>query len=337
MSDSVDPESPGEDSLPKLTLTVSDADQGTRLDQFIAQHADADLTRNKVQRLISAGLVQVNSETGNKKYKVCAGDKVVIAVQPPEVSELVPENIPLDIVYEDEHLAVVNKPAGMVTHPGVGNFTGTLVNGLLFHFNSLSTIGEGDRPGIVHRLDKDTSGLLLVARNDQSHLQLQGAIRLRMVKRTYLALVCGHLKEETGTIDLPIGRSRQDRRKMRVNGLEAREAVTEYQVKDRYRTYDLLEVNLQTGRTHQIRVHLSHLGHPTFGDPTYGGRESWHKGIFGPERPLGNKLLSIFDRQALHAYRLEFPHPVSREVISLEASIPADFQAVLDLLDNEGR
>ncbi len=325
------------DSLPKITFTVGETDKGMRLDQFIANHNKEELTRSKIQRLISAGLVQVNKVVAIKKYKVCEGDEIVVAVQPPEVTNLVAEDIPLDIIYEDEHLAVVNKPAGMVTHPGVGNFTGTLVNGLLYHFKNLSTVGEGDRPGIVHRLDKDTSGLLLVARNDAVHLKLQGAIRLRMVKRTYLALVCGHLKEETGIIDLPIGRSRSDRKKMRVNGLERREAVTEYSLIDRYRSYDLLKVNLQTGRTHQIRVHLSHLGHPAFGDPTYGGRESWHKGIFGPERPLGNKLLSMLSRQALHAYQLEFPHPETRELITLEAPIPDDFQAVLDLLDKEGR
>ena len=319
-----------------IILVVEDEDSGVRIDQFVTSHTPDQITRSRIQKLLADGCVLVNDKVPSKSYKVSVSDRVKLTIKPEPVMALVPENIRLDIVFEDEHLAVVNKPAGLVTHPGAGNRNGTLVNGLLYYFKNLSTIGDSERPGIVHRLDKDTSGLLLVARSDAAYLKLQAAIQSRLVKRTYLALVCGHLKEERDTIDLPIGRSRRDRKKMIVNGLEAREAVTEYNLMKRFRSYDLLEVALQTGRTHQIRVHFSHLGHPVFGDRDYGGREKWLKGMFAPERPMGNKMLSVLQRQALHARRLEFNHPISGKEIKLEAAIPEDFQAVLDLLEGEG-
>ncbi|MBU0985212.1 MAG: RNA pseudouridine synthase, partial [candidate division Zixibacteria bacterium] len=201
----------------------------------------------------------------------------------------------------------------------------------------LPDCGESDRPGIVHRLDKNTSGLLIIARTEETHGLLQQAIQERRVKRQYLALICGHLAEESGRIDLPIGRSLRHRTRMAVTNQNSRESVTDYTLKDRYRSYDLVEIVLQTGRTHQIRVHFSHLGHPVFGDPEYGGREKWHRGIFGPERPLAQKLLGVLQRQALHAGRLVFVHPITGEALDFAAEPPADFQELLVVLDAEGR
>jgi 23S rRNA pseudouridine1911/1915/1917 synthase len=212
-----------------------------------------------------------------------------------------------------------------------------LVNALVHHFKQLAKGSGEDRPGIVHRLDKDTTGLLLVARTDIAYQRLQQALQARQVKRTYLALVCGHLKDETGVIDLPIGRSLKNRKKMAVTNLNSRPAVTHYSVIEKFRSYDLLEVTLETGRTHQIRVHLSHLGHPVFGDPEYGGREKWHRGIFAPERPLAKRLLGIMSRQALHARRLEFDHPISGERRTFEAPLPGDFKTLLEVLESEAR
>ncbi|MFQ5452955.1 MAG: RluA family pseudouridine synthase, partial [Candidatus Zixiibacteriota bacterium] len=221
-------------------------------------------------------------------------------------------------------------------HPAVGNRTGTLVNALLYHFEKLSQTSSVDRPGIVHRLDKGTSGLLLVAKEDNVFLKLQKALQAREIKRTYLTLVCGHMKDKEGTIDLPIGRSIKDRKKLTVTYLASRQAATSFKLLKRYRSYDLLDVNLHTGRTHQIRVHFSHLGHPVFGDPEYGGREKWHRGIFAPERPLAKKLLSLINHQALHAKRLGFVHPVNKKNMTFEAKLSDDFHIILNMLEKEG-
>jgi 23S rRNA pseudouridine1911/1915/1917 synthase len=224
----------------------------------------------------------------------------------------------------------------MVTHPGIGNRNGTLVNALLFHFKSLADQSDPERPGLVHRLDKDTSGLLLIAKDDETYLKLQQMLQKREIKRTYLALICGHLSNDEGEINLPIGRSTNDRKKMAVTNINSREAITHYCLVRRYRTYDLLDVNLMTGRTHQIRVHFSHLGHPIFGDHDYGGREKWNKGIFAPERELGKRLLKTIDRQTLHAKALSFVHPHTAKEMSLESNPPGDIIKLLKILDNEG-
>jgi 23S rRNA pseudouridine1911/1915/1917 synthase len=260
-----------------------------------------------------------------------------MVIPPLPTADLAPEQIQLSLVHEDEDIIVVDKPAGMVTHPAAGNLGGTLVNALLHHFPRLSTLPGKDRPGIVHRLDKDTSGLIVVAKTNLAYLRLQQMIQRRQLSRTYVALVCGHVKSQGGVIELPIGRSPRDRKKMAVTTQQGREAVTRYRVQDRFRSYDLLQVDLETGRTHQIRVHFSHLGHPVFGDPDYGGRHKWHRGQFAPERPLGRKLLRIMSRQALHAARLQFTHPRSGEHVDLSSELPPDFRQVLDLLDSEGR
>jgi 23S rRNA pseudouridine1911/1915/1917 synthase len=268
---------------------------------------------------------------------VRGGEEITVTIEPARADLLAGEPIPLDIIYEDDHLVVVNKPAGMVTHPARGNFSGTLVNALLHHLGDLPDGAGTDRPGIVHRLDKETSGLMVVARTDRTYLALQKAISRREVRRTYHALVCGHVKEDSGVIDRPIGRSPKNRKKMAVVERDGKEAVTEYRLIDRFRSYDLLEIQLHTGRTHQIRVHFSHFGHPVFGDPDYGGREKWHRGIFAPERPLARRLLGSISRQALHARRLEFAHPEEGRPLTFEADLPDDFAGLLELLDEEGR
>ncbi len=322
--------------IEKIEIIVDEGTESERLDSYLASHPDLELTRSKIQNLIADHAIIINGVEANKKIKVKPHDTIIISIAPPEEILLEPEDIPLDIVFEDEYLAVVNKQAGLVTHPGTGNKSGTLVNALLFHLKSLSQSTDKDRPGIVHRLDKDTSGLLLIAKDDKVHLKLQEAIQAREVKRTYLALICGHMKDDSGEINLPIGRSINDRRKMTVTNVGSREAITDYKLLSRYRTYDLLEVNLQTGRTHQIRVHFSHLGHPVFGDNEYGGRDKWHKGIFGPERPLAKRLLGTLKRQALHAQKIAFIHPITSEKIELEAKIPDDYNKVINMLNNEG-
>jgi 23S rRNA pseudouridine1911/1915/1917 synthase len=303
----------------------------SRLDSWIAAQEEAGLSRTKVQRLIDSGEILVNGKPAPSSYQVKGGEKIEFTMPLPPVTTIAAENIPLEIVYEDEYLAVVNKPVGMVTHPAAGIYSGTLVNALVHHFRSLPTPYGAERPGIVHRLDKNTSGLLLVAKQEETLLLLQRALEQRLIKRTYTAIVCGHLPKESGKIDLPIGRSPQHRTIMAVveNG---RPAVTEYQLKERFRTVELHEINLQTGRTHQIRVHFTHIGHPVLGDPDYGGREKWVRGIFSPERLFARKLLSILNHQALHATRLALAHPVTGEQLTLHSDPPADFQAVLALL-----
>jgi len=323
--------------LETLTIAVSQEISPQRLDRYLASHTDLGLSRTKIQKLIETGLVLVNDAVANKKLQLSGGETIVLTIPPPQRTDMVAEDIPLDVVFEDEHLVVVNKPAGIVTHPAAGHYSGTLANALVFHFGKLAGAAGSDRPGIVHRLDKDTSGLLVAARTDETYAALQKAIQSRELKRTYLALVCGHIQPESGRIDLPIGRSARNRKKMAVSGSNSREATTDYRLLDRFRCYDLLEVTLQTGRTHQIRIHFSHQGHPVFGDPEYGGREKWHRGIFGPERPLANRLLGLIDRQALHARKLEFTHPITAEILVFESELPDDLQAVLQLLKSEGR
>ena len=307
-----------------------------RLDRYLGSLKELNLSRTRIQKLIGDGLVAVNGRRVSKRHLLAGGEAVTVTVPPPSATDIVAEDIPLDIVHEDSHLAVINKPAGMVTHPGAGNYSGTLVNALMYHVRDLASGSAVERPGIVHRLDKNTSGLLLVAKSDTAYQQLQKSIQRREVQRTYLALVCGHLAEDRGVIDRPIGRSIKDRKKMTVTTVASREAITQFERLERYRSYDLLEVGLLTGRTHQIRVHFSHLGHPVFGDPEYGGRHKWVRGLFAPERPLARKMLEIIDHQALHARRLAFDHPVTGERIELEADLPADFEELLELLKREG-
>lgn len=322
------------DQAESVTLTIEPLDRPVRLDRYLAEHPSLTLSRTKIQKLIGQGAIKVDALVVPAKHPLSGGETVTIERSlEPEPAPLTAENIPLDVIFEDDHLVVVNKPAGMVTHPAPGNYSGTLVNALAYHFATLAGEAGADRPGIVHRLDKNTSGLLVIARDDLTYRKLQSAIQAREVHRAYTALICGHVKEPKGRIDQPIGRSVRDRKKMAVTTKGSREAVTEYELTRRYHSFDLLQARLLTGRTHQIRVHFAHLGHPVFGDPEYGGRRKWVKGMFAPERPLALELLDLLPRQALHASQLAFTHPMTGEKLEFEAPLPEDFAAVLDLLD----
>ncbi|MEP0827319.1 MAG: RluA family pseudouridine synthase [bacterium] len=318
-----------------IEFTYPTGGEPVRLDKYIGQTSSFALTRSKVQKLIEAGLVTVDDKPAAHYQLLSGGEKVVILVPEESPSFLVPEEISLDIIYEDDYLLVVNKPAGMTVHPGAGQKSGTLANALLNYVGNLSKLSGGDRPGIVHRLDKDTSGLVLVAKDDRTHLALQKLFQARKITKRYTALICGHLKETIGQIELPISRSRKDRQKMAVSPGKGRFALTEYRLTRRYRLYDLLDIRIHTGRTHQIRVHFSHLGHPVFGDPDYGGRNKWHKSIFSGDRQVAAQALAMMPRQALHARLLEFIHPVSDTPLTFECPLPGDFMRLLDFLDTD--
>ncbi|MBR2175726.1 MAG: RluA family pseudouridine synthase [Clostridia bacterium] len=289
---------------------------GKRIDAYLSSAA-ADITRSAVQRLIDGGNVLVNGKIPSKNYKLRIGDRIVLTIPDPILPEAVPENIPLNIVYEDDDLLVVNKPKNMVVHPAAGNFSGTLVNALLYHCgSSLSGINGVLRPGIVHRIDKDTSGLLIVAKNDFSHHLLAEQIKEHSFTRKYQAVVYGNLKNDEGTVDLPIGRHPTDRKKMTVTDKNSRNAITHYKVLGRYSGFTHLELTLETGRTHQIRVHMAHIGHPVAGDPVYGPK----------------KVIASLGGQCLHAYYISFVHPRTGEVLTLSSELPAYFTDFLNSL-----
>lgn len=297
---------------------VNEEEKGKRLDVYIASKDD-ETTRTSSQRQIEQGNVVVNDKVITKvSYKVAEGDKIEIAEQEPVEIELKAQDIPIAIVYEDKDIIVVNKPKGMVVHPANGNPDGTLVNAIMaICKDSLSGIGGEIRPGIVHRLDKDTSGLLIVAKNDIAHVNMSEQIKRHEVKKTYIALVRGIVKENEATIDMPIGRSNSDRKKMAVTK-NGKNAVTHIKVLKRYDKYTLLEINIETGRTHQIRVHLAHIGYPVIGDYIYSNGKN-EFGIVG---------------QCLHARYLEFKHPITGKDMKLEAPLPEYFEKVLQELDN---
>ncbi|AFV11518.1 pseudouridylate synthase RluA [Thermacetogenium phaeum DSM 12270] len=291
---------------------------GKRLDHFLAAQPPL-LSRSQIQRLIERGFVLVNSSRTRSSYKVRCGDVVTMRVPPPEEITLKPEEIPLDIIYEDEDLLVINKPQGLVVHPAAGHKSGTLVNAVLNHCPKLSGIGGYLRPGIVHRLDKDTSGLILVSKSDLAHQELTRQLKERSIKREYLALVHGEVKEDKGVIDAPVGRDPRNRKKMAVlpeGAPGAKSARTSYRVRERFAGYTLLGVSLETGRTHQIRTHMSFLGHPVAGDPVYGPRRN----------PLG------LPGQALHAGKISFQHPRTGEALTFTAPPPPVFLQALEKL-----
>jgi len=300
-----------------FSFAVGEEDAGSRLDVYLVGEAQG-LSRSYIQRLLEGGMVTVNGKEARAGYRVKGGDVVVLAVPEPEGLNLAPEDIPLDVYYEDSDVLVVNKPRGMVTHPAERNYSGTLVNAILYHCRDLSGINGVLRPGIVHRLDKDTSGLLVVAKNDAAHLNLAVQLKERRITRRYLALAHGRVKEENGVIDAPIGRDPRDRQKMAVVARNSREAVTHYKVLDRLSNYTLLELKLETGRTHQIRVHLAFIGHPVAGDPKYGPRRI-HFGLEG---------------QFLHAAVLGFNHPRTGAYLEFSALLPPELEAVLRKLKN---
>jgi len=301
-------------------IEIIAAESGTRIDAWLSANIP-DLTRNAAQRLLTEGMVTVNGKPPKKNYKVSVGDAVIVTI--PDIAEvpLVPQNIPLDIVFEDEDVVVVNKPRGMVVHPAPGHPDGTLVNALMYHCgDSLSGVGGEKRPGIVHRIDKDTSGLLIVAKNDAAHLALSAQLSDRSLSRVYRAVVVGNLKQDSGTVDAPIGRHPNDRKKMAVTQQNSRNAVTHWSVLERYRGYTHVRCKLETGRTHQIRVHMAHIGHPLLGDEVYGHAKLPEKGLVG---------------QCLHAKELQFIHPRTGEAVHLDTELPDYFKDVLTRLGQE--
>jgi len=315
------------------SFTAGEQDKGKRLDLFLAEVSG--FSRTKIHRFIENGSVTLNDSSAVKpSLPVRAGDEVDILVPAAVEPRFAPEDIPLDIVHEDDRLLVVNKPAGMVVHPGCGAVTGTLASALLHHCRTLSGRGGALRPGIVHRLDRDTSGLLVVALDDETHELLSAMLSERKITRIYTAYVWGHLRPESGAIDAPIGRHPRIRTLQAVIP-EGRRALTSYDTIAGYGFLTRLRVTLGTGRTHQIRVHLAHIGHHVFGDPVYGGREERLKG-FSPEvREQARLLLRGLGRQALHAGRLEFRHPITGERLTFEAEPPDDLRRLQEALDHE--
>lgn len=299
----------------KVVLTASAEDSGSRIDKYISDNI-AELTRSAVQGLIEKGMVTSGGKAVSKNMKLKGGEEIIVDIPEPEPMDAVAEDIPLDIVYEDNDLLVVNKPKGMVVHPAHGNYSGTLVNALLHHCgDSLSGINGVIRPGIVHRIDKNTSGLLIVAKNDASHLKLAEQIKEHSFTREYEAVACGYFKDTEGTVDAPIGRHKTDRKKMCVTTENSRNAVTHYSVIKQYGGYAHVRLRLETGRTHQIRVHLSYIGHPVLGDDVYGKP---YKGLEG---------------QCLHARKIGFIHPTTGEYMEFQSGLPDYFTAVLRKLE----
>ncbi|MCK4772415.1 MAG: RluA family pseudouridine synthase [Candidatus Latescibacteria bacterium] len=350
-------------------LPTTPQEDGERLDHFLGRQFE-DLSRSRIEALIKEEAVTVDGRRPKGSRPAVPGQVIVLVVPPAQEPSLDPENIPLDIRYEDRHLVVVNKPPGMVVHPAPGHPSGTLVNALLYHCRDLSGIGGVLRPGIVHRLDKDTSGLLVVAKSQVVHIALAAAMKERKIHRLYNAVVWGHPEPEEGTIETWIGRNRTDRKRMAAfephkTALEkrwgrpgeeermlkgsrtvraapqdgtpwiprgARPAVTRYRTITRYDVVSSVECVLETGRTHQIRVHFSHSGHPVVGDPMYGGRKKAVRGFMPEKRTRAESLLDVMPRQALHSLRLQFEHPVSGEEISIEAELPPDMQHLMQQL-----
>jgi 23S rRNA pseudouridine1911/1915/1917 synthase len=300
-------------------------DEGGRLDRFVA--ARLGLSRTRVQALVAEGRVTLDGRAVRKSEPVEPGMVVRVVVPPAAPVEIRAEELPLDIVYEDEHILVVNKAAGMVVHPAPGHRSGTLVNALLWHAPDLAGVGGRLRPGIVHRLDRDTSGLLVVAKDDTAHRGLAGALKKRKVRRAYIAAAWGHLAESPLTIDVPIGRDRRDRARMAATP-HGRPATTRVRVRERWERADLLDVALETGRTHQIRVHLAHIGHPVVGDALYGA--GWERGMGGASRSWALELARRTPRQFLHAAQLAFDHPVTGERMRFFAELPPDLAGVAE-------
>lgn len=295
---------------------VVEENKQERLDSFLAQNTE--FSRSKITKLIKEGQILVNGSKVKAGYALRENDEIVIDYVEEEM-KAEPENLNLDIVYEDEDVIVVNKPNGMVVHPAVGNPNGTLVNGLMYHSKNLSTINGEFRPGIVHRIDADTTGLLMVAKNDNAHMKLAKQLEEKTAHRIYYAIVEGVINNETGTIDAPIGRDNRDRKKMAVCEENSKHAVTHFRVIERYKRATLIELKLETGRTHQIRVHMKYIGHPVVNDPVYGNRKM------------------IFDEsgQCLHAKELGFVHPVTNEFMKFDSDLPECFVNIMEMLKNE--
>lgn len=297
-----------------MNLKVTDLDKSVRIDKYLSDNTD--LTRSKIQKLIDDENILVNNKKIKNSYKVSNNDEITINVVEEEI-DIKPENIDIDIVYEDDDVIVVNKKSGMVVHPAPGNYSGTLVNALMYKSKNLSKVNGEFRPGIVHRIDKDTSGLLIVAKNDKAHNILAEELKTKKIKRKYIALVEGVINHDTGTIDAPIGRDDKDRKKMAVTAINSKEAITHFTVIERYKKATLLECILDTGRTHQIRVHMKYINHPIINDPVY------------------NKQLYGDFGQMLHAKEIEFIHPTTGEKMHFECEVPKEFIDILEKYKEE--
>lgn len=298
-------------------IIISDT-ENERIDVYVSSQ-QGDISRNSVQKLIADGSIRVNDKKVKANYKVKLSDCIRIVLPEPEALDIAAEDIPIEIVYEDDDLAVINKPQGMVVHPAPGHYSGTLVNGLMYHLKNLSSINGILRPGIVHRLDMNTSGLMLVAKNDKSHNFLAKCLKERSINRIYFALVEGNIKDDSGVIDAPLGRSEKDRKKRTVTYKNSKNAVTNYWVEKRYGKYTLIKLKLETGRTHQIRVHMKHIGHPVVGDDVYGSKT--------------NRFL--LNGQLLHSKSIGFVHPSTGEYMEFESELPDYFQKVLKIVGGQ--
>ena len=296
-----------------LCLTPAPADGGARIDSFLAAALEG-VTRSAAQKLLEGGAVLVDGRTVAKNYKLTGRETICVTLPEAEEADLTPQDIPLDVVYEDADVIVVNKPSGMVVHPAPGHSDGTLVNALLYHCgDSLSGIGGEKRPGIVHRIDRDTSGLIIAAKNDSAHLFLSAQLADHTLARTYEAICMGNFRQDEGTVDAPIGRPPTDRKKMTVTDRNSRRAVTHWAVLERFGSHTHVRCQLETGRTHQIRVHMAHIGHPILGDTVYGAK----------------KPVAGLQGQCLHAVGLQFIHPRTREWVRLSCPLPPEFTAQL--------
>ncbi len=304
--------------MDEFNFFINSENQGERIDKFLSSKL-SNISRSYIHKLIEDGNITVNQNSVNKKYKLSENDMINVKIPKPQELEVIAENIPLDIVYEDNDLLIVNKPKNMVVHPAPGNYSSTLVNALLYHCkNSLSGINGVIRPGIVHRIDKDTSGLLIVAKNDTSHKELAEQIKNHSFTREYEAVVYGNLKEDTGTINANIARHKTDRKKMAVVPLLGRNAVTHYTVLKRYGNFTHIKLKLETGRTHQIRVHMSYIGHPVVGDEVYANPK--------------NNPFKFLKGQCLHAKTIGFIHPTTKEYMEFTSPLPEYFQKILNKL-----
>lgn len=310
-----------------IEIEVPEGKERERLDKFLT-HYLKNVSRARLQKLIQAEKVLVDGTPAKASYLVSPFEKIELYIPRAERTDIQPEAIPLNVVYEDEHLLVLNKEAGMVVHPAFGNYRGTLVNALLHHCGDLSSVGGRQRPGIVHRLDKDTSGLLVVAKNDLAHHHLAKQFSQKSAEREYHALVWGHFKKRTGRIETYIGRSTRDPTRMTVQK-DGKLAVTNYQVLEELPLLSYIKLMLETGRTHQIRVHLAHVQHPVFGDLTYGGRNRQLGALSNQDRQFAAELLHMMPRQALHAKTLGFVHPATEEFMLFDSELPGDMKQLL--------
>ena len=295
----------------KIRIEVENLEKNERIDKYVSSKLDDSFSRAKIQKLIDEELIVVNDKVIKSSYKVSNGDVILITDKEEDMS-VKPEKMDIDIVYEDDDVMVINKKSGVVVHPAPGNYSGTLVNGLMYLSKDLSHVNGEFRPGIVHRIDKDTSGLLIVAKNDKAHRILAEELKEKKIKRKYIALVSGVINHDIGEIDAPIGRDPSDRKKMCVTSTNSKDAITHFRVLERYKNASLIECELETGRTHQIRVHMKYINHPVINDPVYGKN---NHGEFG---------------QLLHAKEITFTHPTTKEVMTFSCEVPEEFNKILE-------